>query len=138
MDVGKIIVDWFEASTPDLDGIYSNAYHQDMSSWRTKQLAAVAATGGTAMIVPGAHLLALVADVQFLVNRMSVCGYGIGAIHGYQNGHGNILEKEDIAWILAHWAGDENVKTAMGSKIAADVAIKIGGKLGAKIIAKEF
>ena len=138
MDVGKIIVDWFETSTPDLDGIYSNAYHQDMFRWRTKHLVPVATQGGMTMIVPGAHIVALALDVQLLVYHMSVCGYGIGAIHGYQNGHGNILEKEDIALILAHWVGDENIKTAMGSKIVADIAIKIGGKLGVKLIAKEF
>ena len=36
---------------------------------------------------------------------MDECCYGIGAIVGMQSGLGNILEKEDLANILALWCG---------------------------------
>ncbi len=88
------------------------------------------------MVVPGAHLVALAADVAFLMNRMCACSYGIGAIKGYSKLGENILEEEDFAIVLAYWAGDEDIKSMVTGKGLTDIAIKVGGKTGAKLIAK--
>jgi len=138
MDFNSMVVDAFNGLTPDLYGIYNDARMQNLDSWQNKQLAMVAASGAAAMTIPGGHIPLMAADVAFLMNRMSVCCYGVGAIRGYDAGHGNILEEEDFPVVLAYWAGDAEIKQAVTSKAAADLAVKVGGKVGAKIIAKHL
>jgi hypothetical protein len=135
-DFGKLVVDAFNGLTPDINGIYNDAKFDSISDWRTKQQAMVTGSGAAAMAIPGAHLAALAADVVFLMNRMSVCSYGIGAIYGYDRFSENLLEEEDFANVLAFWADDENIRTMVGSKAAVDIASKVGGKTGIKIIGK--
>ena len=135
-DYGKWVIDAFNNLTPDINDIYSNARLDNVSDWRVKQQAMVTGTGAAAMAIPGAHLAALAADIVFLMNRMSVCSYGIGAIYGYNRFSTNILEEEDFANILAYWAGDEEISTMINSKVAIDIASKVGGKVGVKIIGK--
>ena len=59
------------------------------------------------MAIPGLHLIGIAADIAFLMNRMSVCSFGIGSIEGYNNDFGIILEKEDFAIVLSIWSGLE-------------------------------
>ncbi|MDM8546153.1 hypothetical protein QUF61_06635 [Candidatus Venteria ishoeyi] len=135
-DFGKWVINAFNELTPNINGIYNDAKLDNISDWRMKQQAMVTGTGAAAMAIPGAHLAALAADVAFLMNRMAVCSYGIGAIYGHDRFSKNILENEDFANVLAYWAGDEEITTMVGSKTAADIALKVGGKAGIKIIGK--
>ncbi|KOR33545.1 hypothetical protein TI05_00515 [Achromatium sp. WMS3] len=145
-DFGKWVVDAFNGLTPSIDGIYTDAKYDNISYWRKKQQAMVTTAGAVAMVIPGAHLVALAADVAFLMNRMAVCSYGIGAIYGYDRFSENILEEEDFANILALWAGNDEITTIVTgndeiitmviSKAAIDIASKVGGKAGIKIIGK--
>ncbi|HEX9981746.1 MAG TPA: hypothetical protein VGF69_00650, partial [Thermoanaerobaculia bacterium] len=88
---------------------------------------------------PIAHLAGIAADVIFLINRMGVCSYGIGAIYAERSQCGNFLEDEDFGIILNLWAGgDENGElfAALSGKAAADMAIKVHTKAGLKMVAK--
>ncbi|MET8677714.1 hypothetical protein ABZW18_09025 [Streptomyces sp. NPDC004647] len=76
------------------------AGYSTLSSWRTSQTAQVAAAGAAAMAVPGAHLLALTADVGFLLHKMSICAWGIGFKLG-----ATVDGEDDMAVILGLWAG---------------------------------
>jgi hypothetical protein len=134
----EYVVDAFNALTPDLRGIYSNAITYTLPSWKKLQATLVTGSGAAAVAIPGIHLVGIPADIVFLMNRMAVCSYGIGAILGNNNGYGNILEKEDFAIVLARWSGDESVSNSMIAKAAADLAGKSGGKIGAKIGTKKL
>jgi len=136
----KTIIEAFEKLTPDISGIYDDAKSYSISDWRVKQQAIVIASGGIAISIPGVHLAVLAADIAILMNRMSVCAYGIGAIYGYSKYSEDILEEEDFANILALWAGDDSISQMIAQKAGIDavvkVAVKAGGKLGIKLLAK--
>jgi len=135
-DFGKLVVKGFDKLTPDYNDIYNNAKLDNISDWRIKQQAMVTGTGVGGMLIPGVHLATLTADVAFLMNRMSVCSYGLGAIYGYNRFSQNLLEQEDFPNILALWAGEEEISRIVGGKVAVDIASKVGGKVGIKIIGK--
>jgi len=133
---GEYVATAFETLSPDINKIYDHAKSYTEDGWINQQRSLTGGVGAGAMVVPGAHLVALAADVAFLMNRMCACSYGIGAIKGYSKFQENILEEEDFAVVLAYWAGDEDVKSMVTGKGLSDVAVKVGGKVGAKLIAK--
>lgn len=137
-DITQYVTDAFETLTPDLNSIYSDAVTYSMADWKALQKSLVTLSGGTATLIPGLHLVGMAADVVFLMNRMSVASYGIGAIIGHQHNYGNILEPEDFTVILGRWCGDENLKNAAISKASAELAVKIGTKSGGKLLSKEL
>lgn len=130
------IVNAFDALTPNLNGIYENAATHSLSGWKTKQGALVTTSGVTGSAIPGLHMATVAADIAFLLNRMAVCSYGIGAIIGNEQSQGNILEEEDFAVILGRWCGDDGLSNAALSKGAAEIGIKAGGKIAGKVGAK--
>ncbi len=130
------VVSAFEGLTPDRAGIYADTHAQSMSDWRLKQQSMVTGSGAAAAAIPVAHLATMSADVIFLMNRMSVCAYGIGSIIGGKTQGASFLEEEDFPNILAVWAGDDDVDSMLTSKMVVDIAAKVGGKVGAKLIGK--
>lgn len=159
--LAQAVLDTFAGLTPDLQGIDRDARSYSRTGWQAFHTTAVGASGGVSVLIPVAHLATLVADLAFLINRMSVCGYGIGAIAAMESGKGFILEDEDIPAILARWAGDDGVSDATIAKMAstgaaafagqplaatfAKIAVKhagllvgkkLGGKVGAKVAMK--
>ena len=138
MSFGEYVVQAFDGLTPDVHGIYSNAKSSSLSSWRATQQALVTGSGAAAAAIPGFHLVGMAADVVFLMNRMSVCSYGIGAIIGTECGLGDILEDEDFAVVLARWGGDDSLNNAAVGKACADLAGKVGGKAVTKLLAKKM
>jgi hypothetical protein len=121
----------FEALRPDLDGIYASTHGKTLADWTKVQKAMVTASGAGAAAVPGLHLVGMAADVMFLMNRMSVCSYGIGAILAHEANLGNVLEPEDFPVVLAVWAGDEGITEAIGGS-----GPKVLGKSVYRILAK--
>lgn len=132
----EFVIDIFEKLTPNRAGIFADAVGQTMGAWRVKQQAMVTGSGAAAAAIPVAHLGTIMADVGFLMNRMSVCAYGIGAVIGGAEQGQEFLEEEDFPNILAVWAGDEDLNNMLTSKMVVDIAAKVGGKLGAKLIGK--
>lgn len=132
----KWVINAFDALTPDIDNIYDNAKSHTLSEWRNIQKSLVSATGATAVAIPGFHVAGMAADVAFLMNRMSVCSYGIGAIMGYDEDRGNILEPEDFAFVLAKWSGVRGTEDAVIAKTSADLVAKVGSKEATKLLAK--
>lgn len=132
----KYVMDAFEELTPDISDIYENTKLDYLGDWKTKQKALVTGSGALAGAIPGLHLLAIAGDVLFLMNRMSVCSFGIGAIVGYDDKRKNILEDEDFAVVLGRWCGMEDLGNAALAKTAADLSTKVGGKAVAKMLAK--
>ena len=143
MSFADMIVKTFNGLSPNLDNIYNDAYIFTLSEWEVSQTALATSSGALASSIPGAHLIALAGDVTFLMNRMSVCSYGIGAIMGYDNNLGNILEHEDFAIVLAIWAGDNKVITilegleAKSEDVLEAMEVKVGTKTGVKFVAKK-
>ena len=133
---GQVVVNTFENLTPDLQGIYDTHKAKTMNEFTGPQSLSVLASGAAAGALPGLHLLGATADLAFLMNRMSVCCYGIGAIKGYQALGIDILEREDFALILALWAGDEDVTRIVSTKIGADLLVVGGAKVGLKAVSK--
>jgi hypothetical protein len=138
MNFREFVADAFAELTPDLPSIYRDASPSVLGDWILKQQSLVTGSGALAVAIPGLHLVGMAADVAFLMNRMAVCSYGIGAIIGYDNRHGNILEKEDFAIVLARWSGDENLSDAVIAKACADVVGKVASKELMRILAKKM
>ena len=130
----EFVLKAFEALRPDLDGIYTSTHGKTLGDWRGKQQALVTASGAGAAAVPGLHLVGMAADVMFLMNRMSVCSYGIGAILGAEAKLGNVLEAEDFAVVLAVWAGEGGIGEAINGKASADTPNVTGGKVLGKSV----
>ena len=124
----------FEALRPDLDGLFASAHVKQLTDWTRGQQALVTASGAGASAVPGLHLVGIAADVMFLMNRMSVCSYGIGAILGHQANLGNVLEPEDFAVVLAVWAGEGGIAEAIAGKQTSDTSNVTGGKVLGKSV----
>lgn len=136
MSIGTWVVEAFEKLRPETDQIYAQAVGYTLPDWKALQKTLVTASGATAVSVPGLHMVGIAADVAFLMNRMSVCSYGIGAIIGNGASRGNLLEEEDFAFVLAKWSGVEGTNNAAVSKTAADLVTKVGGKSACKVLAK--
>ncbi len=124
----------FETLRPDLDGIYASAHAKPLADWTKGQKRLVTASGAGAAAVPGLHLVGMAADVMFLMNRMSVCAFGIGAILGTEAQLGNVLEPEDFAVVLAVWAGEGGIADAISGKGPADGTGVGGGKVLGKSV----
>ena len=107
--IGQGIIKAFEMLSFNPESIYKDAQGHTIAQWRHKQEAWAGATGAGAAVIPGLHIPALGIDIGVLINRMGECAYGIGAIIGGQKSEGNILEKEDLANILALWGGHMTV-----------------------------
>jgi len=123
--------------SPDIDSIYESAKGNALDDWKLKQRALVTASGAAAMAIPGLHMVGIVADVAFVLNRMSVATYGTGAILGERAGLGNIVEQEDFAAVLGYWSDDEDIQQAMQGKGSATLG-KVGAKVGTKLAGKAF
>ena len=126
-----LVLKAFEALRPDLDGLYTSAHARPLAEWKRTQQTLVTASGAGAAAVPGLHLVGMAADVMFLMNRMSVCSYGIGAILATEANLGNVLEPEDFPVVLAVWAGEEGAAEAIGG-----TGPKVLGKSVYRILAK--
>lgn len=124
----------FEALRPDLDGIYTSAHVKTLADWTKGQKTLVTVSGAGAAAVPGLHLVGMAADVMFLMNRMSVCSFGIGAILGNEAQLGNVLEPEDFAVVLAVWAGEGGIADTISGKASADDT----GVGGSKVLGKSM
>ncbi|GGM18419.1 hypothetical protein [Deinococcus aerophilus] len=133
---GQMVVNTFENLTPDLQGIYDAHKTKTLNEFTGPQSLSVLASGAASGALPGLHLLGATADLAFLMNRMAVCCYGIGAIKGHQALKVDVLEREDFALILALWAGDEDVARIVSSKIGADLLVVGGAKVGLKAVSK--
>jgi hypothetical protein len=129
----------FEALRPDLDGIYASTHGKTLADWTKVQKAMVTASGAGASALPGLHLVGIAADVMFLMNRMSVCSYGIGSILGAEAGLGNVLEAEDFAVVLAVWANEGAIAEQISGKAPDGTGVgggKVLGKSVYRILAK--
>jgi hypothetical protein len=133
---GEWVVNAFDGLTPDLDDLYRSASTYHLSDWRLLQQGLVTGSGAVTVAIPVAHLVGMAGDVVFLMNRMSVCSYGIGAILGARAERGSILEREDFAVVLARWSGDDGVSNASIAKAAGGAAGYVGGKVTTKLLAK--
>ena len=136
MGIADVFINTVNSMTPNIGDIYNGAKSESLRSWKTRQNAMVTVSGAVSMAIPGAHLAGMAADVAFVINRMGVSTYGVGAIKGYDAGHGNILEEEDFGAVLGYWAHDEELMEAMKGKGAAKLTTKVGAKVAAKIIGK--
>ncbi len=132
--VTDFVLKAFETLRPDLDGIYTSAHAKPLADWRRMQQAFVTASGAGASAVPGLHLVGIAADVMFLMNRMSVCSFGIGAILGHEANLGNVLEPEDFAVVLAVWANEGGISELIGGKVPSDTSSVTGGKVLGKSV----
>lgn len=135
----NLLIKAFEGLSFHPDKIYNRAaQHYTLSKWRHRQEGYAGGAGGVAAIVPGLHIPALGLDIGILINRMDECCYGIGTIIGLRSGKGNILEKEDLANILALWSDaitvddiDGVLNETRGAKFGGTVAGPVLGKTAA-------
>lgn len=136
MGFSEWVVAAFDSLTPNINAIYADHKDTSLTDWLALQKTMVTATGAAAVAIPGLHLFGVAADVVFLMNRMSVCSYGVGAIVGERAGKGNILEDEDFAVVLAKWSGVDGLDNAALAKTSADLVTKVGSKAASKALAK--
>lgn len=136
MNFSETIIKIFDGLTPDLASIAASTEGYSLAEWKSLQTKRVTVSGGAAVAIPGLHLLGIGADLAFLINRMAVCGLGIGVIMGRDSGKGDLLEEEDFACILALWADTDGLDSAAISKVSSDLVTKVGSKVASKMLAK--
>ncbi len=131
-----IVIDAFEAMGGDpTTAIQSARNYSDVSSWVVSQAGQAAAAGAAAMAIPGVHVVAMVADVAFLLHKMAYCCWGIGEIRGCA-----VVGKSDFQNILALWSHaasiDELPHKAI-TKFALEEAVGTGGIMVGGLVAAE-
>ncbi len=85
--------------------------YRNIPDWVKSQSRQAGVVGAIAMLIPFAHLLALLFDIWFIFHKMAYCCWGIGKIRGCK-----LARTADLEIILAHWAGvieDEMLQTAI-------------------------
>ena len=107
--IGKVIVKTFEVLAFNPESVYEDVEGYNLSQWRHRQELLAGGAGAGAAAIPVFHYATLPADIAWLINRMDACCYGIGAIIGRESNKGKILEKEDLANILALWGDHTTV-----------------------------
>lgn len=136
-DLGRVVVDAFERVSGDVDAIHAAATGRPLSAWKKQQAAWVSASAVGSALLPGAHVLAMTADIGFLMNRMHTTSYGVGSIVTRAR---EALEPEDFANVLAHWSGtvtlDDQLRSAVVTKLSATAGLTVGGGLGSKLVGK--
>lgn len=101
----SIIVSAFEKMGGDsTNAIDSAKNYSSISSWIASQAGQAAAVGAGAMLIPGAHTVAIIADVAFLLHKMAYCCWGIGEISDCI-----VIGKSDFQNILALWSGASSI-----------------------------
>ncbi|GGR73776.1 hypothetical protein GCM10008959_38860 [Deinococcus seoulensis] len=135
-NLGSAVISTFDSLTPDLDELYKAHRERNLDEFTGGQSLAVMASGAVSGAIPGLHLVGAAADIAFLMNRMAVCCYGIGAIKCHQSLGDNFLEREDFALILALWSGDEDITKVVTNKVGADLVGVGGAKLALKSLSK--
>lgn len=162
----NVIVRAFDAVSGDHSEAVTRAKgFSSTGTWTAWQASQAAAAGAAALAVPAAHLPAMVADMAYLMHKMSYCCWGIGSVLGAQ-----VEGKDDFAIILGLWSGDLSetelpvailtgtaagvmalaISTGSGAQLAGQVAGKAVSKgvdlaataaikkLGAKAVAKSI
>lgn len=147
---GELIVTAFDALGGDpMSAIDDAQEYSSVSTWVSDQSFKAGLAGAGAQLIPGVHLVAMGADLGYLLHQMTYCCWGVGAIDDRP-----VLGKYDMSHILAIWSGAEDlseIKTMykkttsalfekttgkLGAKAGAKVGAKVAGKLGAKLGAK--
>lgn len=98
--LSQAIINGFDQLGGDPDQAISAAKGMSVKQWINRQKAQVTASGAGSNLVPGAHMAALAADMAFLMHKMAVTCWGIGAIQGCR-----VYGKPDFVNILDVWTG---------------------------------
>ncbi len=138
MSMAEYVMGAFEGLSPDLQATRQEAWGFSRDAWVERQALIAAGGGALAMSLPGVHVAAMAGDIALLMNRMSTVGIGIGAIAARDAGNPDmLLEKEDLALILALWAGQndmEDYEKVVRAKFLAKAAIAVGGAVGVQLV----
>ncbi len=129
IDFGEILANSVNAMTPDLDSLYAGTKHYSIDDWELQQRALVTGSGAAVVAIPGVHLAGLAAEFAFVVNRMGVTSYGVGAIKTPADIE-NPLEREDFMELMKG-KGAADLSTKVGVKLVT----KVGGKLALSSLA---
>ena len=98
--VNDAVISAFEQLGGDARQAVNSASQYTLDEWVGRQQAQVIAAGTGANLVPGAHALALTADMAFLIHKMAHTSWGIGGIMGCE-----VFGKPDFVNILDVWTG---------------------------------
>lgn len=98
--LNEAIIRAFEGLGGDPERVSAQTAEYSLSDWITLQSSLATAAGAGSNLMPGAHLVALTADMAFLLNRMAVTVWGIGAIKSCV-----VTGKLDFANVLDLWTG---------------------------------
>ncbi len=128
--IGEGLVKAFETLSFDPAGVYARAQDYTLPDWRHHQEWLTGGAGAAAAAIPVFHYATLPADILWLINRMDECCYGVGAIIGKECGKGNMLEKEDLANILALW-GDHVTVHQLDRVVSESRGASSAGSTGA-------
>ncbi len=140
----NVIVRAFEAvGADDSEAVKRAKNFSSTRGWTAWQASQAAAAGAAALAVPAAHIPAMVADIAYIMHKMSYCCWGIGSILGAQ-----VDGKDDFGIILGLWSGDLTetelpmailTGTAAGTLAVAastGTAAQIAGKVTGKGVGK--
>lgn len=124
--------DAIRAFSTDSDKVYEEARYLDVESWKRKISLQSGLAGIASSVIPGAHLAG---DIPVLVNRMSAMAYGVGAILGYDQGLGNVLDGNDFPrTIITLTAGGHTLPYDVGREMSPEYSRVIEESDGWKLV----
>lgn len=127
MDAGAALVEAFDRLGGDpAKAIESAQKFSSTRTWIAWQASQGAMVGAAAVAVPGAHMVAMVADSVALLHKISYCSWGVGALRD-----SSVDGKDDLAVILGLWSGSikPNALTDAVRSVAGDTTLGAAGTL---------
>lgn len=94
----------------------------NVDDWIAWQKAQATAAGVGLTLIPGAHVATLTADIAFVLHKMAVAAWGVGAIMGCE-----VDGDADIQAILGIWSGAITEDALRAASEAAQVGLVAGG-----------
>lgn len=116
-----IIIAFDELGGDPLKAVESAQRHADIESWVQQETTKIAFAGGAEMAIPGLHALTIPAGISYLLHKMAIIGWGIGAIKG-----AHIIETpqhSDLRNILTLWGNSSYYNPHLLEHVAVDRAL---------------
>ncbi len=86
-------------------------YQRTVADWVAQETTKTALVGGVEMAIPGLHALTIPAGISYLLHKMAVISWGIGALKGAHVTE--TLYGSDLRGVLTVWANDNQYNASL-------------------------
>lgn len=113
-----IVLAFDELGGDPLEAVRNALYHRNVESWLSQETTKTALVGGAEMAIPGLHALTIPAGIGYLMRKMAVITWGIGALKGAFVVE--TVQYSDLRNVLTLWGNGSYYNSALLDFIAID------------------